>query len=389
LMHIALVHNYYQERGGEDAVFEGEFELLRGKGHSVDRFTIHNDAIADRGGVALALDTLWSRSSYRRLRASFRVSRPDVVHVHNTFPLISPAVYYAAKAERAAVVQTLHNYRLICPAALLSRRGATCDLCVGKMVPWPAVQHACYRGSRAASAVTATMLLVHRLAGTYDREVDRYIALTEFGKAQFVAGGLNGAKISVTPNFVARDPGVGRGDGGYAVYVGRLSEEKGIHDLLAAWRHVGSLLPLRIIGDGPLSAHVRATSAEIPGTTVVGRLGADEVAAELQGAKALMFPTQVYEGLPMAIIEAFAVGTPVVASRIGASEEVVEHGRTGLLVAPHDPAQLAAAARWVADHDDELTPMRRAARGEYEQKYSPDAHYRQLMTIYAQAMAVT
>src|SRR5581483_9761958 len=194
-----------------------------------------------------AARTVWSRPAYRVLRELLRAHRPAVAHFHNTFPLISPAAYYACRAERVPVVQTLHNFRLLCPNALFFRDGRVCEDCLGKAVPWPGVAHKCYRGSRSASAAVCTMLTVHRALGTWHTAVDRFIALTDASRRKFVAGGLPADKIAVKANFVDPDPGPGTGAGGYGVFVGRLSAEKGVGTLLKAWQQLGRDVPLKIV----------------------------------------------------------------------------------------------------------------------------------------------
>ncbi len=384
-MNVVLVHNFYQQPGGEDQVFAAEAALLEAHGHQVTRYTVHNDAVAEMGSFALALATVWNGAQYRALRDLFRSVGPDVVHVHNTLPLVSPAVYDAAQAEGAAVVQTLHNYRMICPSALLFRDEAPCELCVGKTFAWPGVVHACYRGSRAATAVVATSLAAHRLRGTYERGIDRYVALTEFARERFVAGGLPADRIVVKPNFLATDPGPGDGVGGYALFVGRLSPEKGLRVLQAAWREIGGAMPLRVIGDGPLGEEVAAWAASSEGVTWLGRRSSAEVREAMKGAALLVVPSTWYEGLPMTIVEALAVGTPVVASRLGALESLVDDGRTGRTFDPGDGASLAAAVLWAVDHPKALRAMRVAARQEYERRYTAEANHAQLMQVYRDA----
>ena len=359
--------------------------MLEAHGHAVTRYAVHNDAVDGMGRLALAKATVWNGEQYRELRALFREVRPDVVHVHNTLPLVSPAVYYAAQAEGAAVVQTLHNYRLSCVNGLLFRDGHVCEDCLGRLAPWPGVLHGCYRGSRAASAAVAAMVGYHKLRGTYREQVDAYIALTDFAREKFVAAGLPAQKLVVKPNFVDPDPGVGGGRGGYALFVGRLSEEKGLGTLLAAWQRVGARLPLRIVGDGPLAARV-AEAAEGGQVTWLGRQERESVLALMREATVLVFPSVWYEGFPMTLAEAMATGTPVLASDIGGIAELVEHGRTGLLFAPGDPEALADAVVWAISHPTELAAMRRAARAEYEAKYTAEANYRQLMAIYKRAL---
>ena len=384
-MNVTLIHNHYQQPGGEDKVFAAEATLLESHGHTVTRYTVHNDAIDDIGRFTLAKSTMWNSDQYRKMRTLFREARPDVVHVHNTLPLISPAVYYAAKAEGAAVVQTLHNYRMICPSGLLFRDDQPCERCVGKRVAWPGVVHACYRGDHAASSVVAAMLSAHWACGTYRRKVDRYIALTKFAKAKFVEGSVPSERVVVKPNFLPSDPGVGSGEGGYALFVGRLSQEKGLRVLLDAWRHVGARLPLRIVGDGPLADEVRTAAASMEGVSMLGQLPPAQVIDEMKSAMVLVVPSLWYEGFPMSIAEAFAVGTPAIVSKLGSLAEIVAHRRTGLHFSPREPFALANAIFSAIEDPENLHRMRFNARKDYEQMYSADRNYHALVDIYLQA----
>jgi glycosyltransferase involved in cell wall biosynthesis len=300
---------------------------------------------------------------------------------------MSPAAYYAARREDAAVVQTLHNYRLICPSAVLFRDGHVCEECVGKHVPWPGVMHGCYRGSRPATAAVAAMLTVHGAAHTYDRAVDRYIALTEFSRQKFIAGGLPGERIAVKPNFVAPDPGPGAGDGRYALYVGTLVPGKGVETMLRAWEIVGHGLPLKIVGDGELGARVRDAASANPAIQWLGRRKLPEVYALMGRATCLVFPSLWYENMPKTIVEAYAKGTPVVASKIGAMVDLIDHGRTGLHFTPGDPQDLAAQVRRLVAEQDEYPRRRGEARRAYEAKFTPQANYEVLSRVYHEAVA--
>lgn len=387
-MRIVLCHNYYQQPGGEDAVFADEAALLERHGHDVLRFTVHNDEIKALKKVPLALATMWNRKLGARLESIVRDHRADLVHFHNTFPLISPSGYRAASRAGAAVVQTLHNYRLLCPAATLFRDGQVCTECVGKRVPWPAVSHGCYRDSRVTSAVVATMIGGHTALGTWSRSVDRFIALTHFARGQFIAGGLPAKKLSVKSNFVDPVPEPGAGDGNYAVFVGRLSPEKGLRTLLDAWRIVGAQLPLKVVGSGPLDNEVAAAAVSIPGVTFLGQRSRSEVDLLLKDATCLVFPSLWYEGFPKTILEAFGHGTPVIASRLGSMAEIIAHGRTGWLF----PAGNAdALARSVLERckGASLTDMRSRARTEFLTNYTAETNYHQLMTIYDDALATS
>ncbi|MCA9245771.1 MAG: glycosyltransferase family 4 protein [Planctomycetales bacterium] len=385
-MKILLCHNYYQQPGGEDQVFADESRLLEARGHQVVQYTRHNDEVASAGRMGTALRTIWSGPSYGELKRIIRRERPQIVHFTNTFPLISPAAYYAAQAAGAKVVQSLHNYRLLCPSGLLLRDGQACEECLAKRIAWPAVRHGCYRG-KSGSAVVAAMLAGHRAMGTWTSAVDRYIALTRFARAKFIAGGLPERKISLKPNFVDPDPGPGDGADGYAIFVGRLSEEKGIDTLLAACHRLESPTELRIIGDGPLRDQVEAACARDVRIRWLGRRPIEQVLEAIGRASLLVFPSNCYETFGRTIAEAFAKGTPVIASDLGAAAELVTPGLTGATFAVGNPEALAGAVAAAQSDPERLAAMRGAARREYEQHYTPDANYEMLMAIYSSVLA--
>jgi glycosyltransferase involved in cell wall biosynthesis len=385
-MKVLAVHNRYQRPGGEDQVFVDETALLETRNHHVLRYEVHNDQVKQLNRLTLAKDTVWNTSAYRELGALIRRERPDVVHFHNTLPLVSPAGYYAAKAEGVPVIQTLHNYRLLCPVALFFRDGRVCEDCMGKAVPWPGVVHRCYRGSRTASGVIATMLTVHRALRTWTEMVDVYVALTEFARNKFIEGGLPAGKIVVKPNFVAPDPGRGQGGGGYALFVGRLAPEKGTETMLAAWDRLGTRIPLKIVGDGPLRDRVVEATARQSNVEWLGHRPMEDVHALMGKADMLVFPSQWYETFGRVAAEAFATGTPVIAANIGAVAEFVEHGRTGLKFRPGDPEDLVTQVEWALSHSAELRNMREEVRAEFEAKYTAERNYRALMEIYEAAL---
>lgn len=386
-MKVLLLHNYYQQPGGEDQVFASEAGLLRAYGHRIEQFVVRNHLIVKMNPLATAKATLWNGSIYRQLRGLVREMRPDAAHFHNTFPLISPAAYYAAKAEGIPVVQTLHNYRLLCPSAVFFREGQICERCKGKTVPWPGIAHACYRGSRAASAGVAAMLTLHRAMSTWTRKVDMYVALTEFARKKFLEGELPADRIVVKPNFVSPDPGTGAGGGRYALFVGRLSPEKGIGPLITAWKRLSERMPLKIVGDGPLASSVGDAARSMTDVEWLGRRPPPEVYDLMGNAACLIVPSECYETFGRVVIEAYAKGTPVIASNIGAIAELVKHGRTGLLFTAGDSEDLAAKVEWACTHPEELAAMRREARAEYETKYTAERNYQMLMEIYRTAIA--
>lgn len=382
-MRILSIHNNYQIRGGEDESRELEERLLQNMGHEVEVYQENNDRVPTINGVNLALRTVWSTEAYNIVKQKLRDKAFDLVHVQNFFPLISPSVYYAAQAKGVPVVQTLRNYRLLCPNGLFYRDGKVCVDCLGKAIPYPGVQHSCYRDSLAASSVTATMLTVHRAMQTWQEKVDLYITLSQFAREKFIEGGFPAEKIVVKPNFVDPDPGVGTGLGGYALFVGRLSPEKGLDTLLAAWEQLKNPMPLKIVGDGPLAGEVAKAAEKSPKIEWLGRKSMAEVYALMGEAMVLIFPSKWYETFGRVAVEAFAKGTPVIAANIGAIAELVEQGRTGLRFQPGNAADLAAQVEWVLQHQQEWELMRQQARAEYEAKYTAKQNYRRLMDIYA------
>ena len=384
---IVAVHNRYLLPGGEDEVFAAETALLERNGHCVIRYAISNEQVKERGRIGLALGAVWSGDSYRRLRRLFRDSGAGIAHFHNIVPQISPAGYYAARAEGLAVVQTLHNFRLVCPVGTFFRDGRVCEDCLGKHVAWPGILHGCYRSSRAATATVATMLAVHGAAGTWNRKVDLYLALTEFGKRKMIAAGLPEERIVVKPNFVATDQGVGTGSGGYALYAGRLSPEKGIRPLLEAWERHRPKLELCILGDGPLAEDVRAAVGRVPAIRWLGWRSREDVERAFREAIVLVMPSLWYEGFPMTVIEAYAAGLPVVASNIGSLADIVADGRTGRLVPPGDAAALARAVEEIAVSPALLDRLKSGARAEYLARYTADRNYSLLMDSYQMALA--
>jgi glycosyltransferase involved in cell wall biosynthesis len=385
---ILVVHNRYQRPGGEDVVFDAEAALLRAHGHQVSQYVEDNAEIGYLNRPRVAVDTIWSRRAGRRLRSLMAEHTPDLVHFHNTFPLISPAAYVTCRRAGLPVVQTLHNYRLICPNALLFRDGHPCEECVPRAgAAWPGVLHACYRSSRPQTAVVAAMLAVHRLRRTWSQDVTIYIALTNFAREKFIAGGLPAAKIAVKPNFVAPDPGVVPAEKGCFLFVGRLSEEKGIRTLLRTWARGNVRVPLRIVGAGPLEGVVREAADGSEFISYLGPLERAAVFQHMRSAHALVFPSEWYEALPVTILEAFACGLPVIAADRGAAGEIVRHAHTGLLFTPGDDHALEAQLSWAGRHPDELRAMSLAARQEYEAKYTAAANYGQLLQIYRRAIA--
>jgi glycosyltransferase involved in cell wall biosynthesis len=389
-MRILLVHNYYQQRGGEDAVFEAEADLLEGRGHQVCRHTFHNREISAEGGpfsrLKLAGTTVWSRGAASRIRACIQHFRPDIAHFHNTFPLISPAAFAACQAEQVPVVNTLHNFRLLCSNAQFFRDNQVCEDCLGRVFGWPGIWHACYRNSHKMSAVVATMQSVGWLRGSWTRHVNRFIALSDFGRRKFEQGGLPTELIAVKPNFLDPDPGYRPGGGGYALYVGRLTAEKGIEVLLDAWRQFDCGMPLHIFGDGPMAREVQAASEEREDILWFGSRSLPEVLESMGNAEVLVVPSLWYEGMPRTIIESLSVGTPVIASRVGSVPETITNRQSGMLFETGNSSALASAVKEVLMRD--TTVSRESARNEYLSRFTADINYHQLIDIYDAVLGI-
>jgi glycosyltransferase involved in cell wall biosynthesis len=403
-MKIILVHNSYQQPGGEDVVFDLERQLLERGGHQVVVYRRSNLEIEGSPALrwpAVAVNTVWSTDTRQAFAKILAREKPQLVHVHNIFVMVSPSIYSACKEARIPVVQTLHNYRLLCPASNFFRDGKVCEECM-KHSLWRAVRYGCYRGSRPATAAVALTLAVHRLVHTWEHNVDCYIALTDFALKKFVEAGFPAEKIVVKPNFVHPDPNPDGGPGAaselrrpvqreYALFVGRLSPDERVRTLLGAWEHARCRIPLVIVGGGSQRAELEAQAVQRGLTSVrfLGHLSRDQTFTAIKGARFLIFPSEWYETFGLSIVEAFACGVPVISSRLGAMEEIVDDGRTGLHFTSGDPEDLAAKVEWAWTHPREMEAMGRAARGEYEAKYTAERNYPVLMEIYKRAIAAS
>lgn len=389
-MKILLIHNYYKMSGGEDEVFQRERRLLESAGHKVVEYIRDNEEIDDYGlwqTITLAARTTWAWDSHRYLGDLLAREKPDLAHFHNTFPLISPSAYYACSSAGVPVIQTLHNPRLMCPAGTLSRDGKPCEECVGTGFPWPAVRHACYQDSHAKSAISGSMLTAHRWIGTWRSKVDRYIVSTKFYQRKFAEAGIPANRISFKPHFVETDPGVRSAPGDYALFIGRLSPEKGVLTLLKAWECLNHI-PLYIRGDGPLAGAVaEVANSEGSLVTVVPRLSSRDLFQLIKGARFLVWPSEgFYETFGLVAIEAFGCGVPVVASKSGAMDEMVSDGHTGIQFRPTDASDLAEKVAWAWSHPEVVEWMGKNARIEFEAKYTSKKNIDALEQIYQQVL---
>jgi glycosyltransferase involved in cell wall biosynthesis len=385
-MRVLILHNRYQLSGGEDTVVAQELNMLRERGHDAELLQLDNDDIQGLlSQIQTAVNSVYSQKSYELLRASLREKKPDVVHVHNFFPKFSPSVYAACTDSGVPVVQTLHNFRIICPGALLFRDGHVCQDCVGRIVAWPAVLHGCYRQSRVGTAVVSAGIAFHHLRGTWKDSVTRYIALTEFSRDQFIAGGLPASKIIVKPNSVD-DPGVGAHDQKFLLFAGRLTPEKGVRFLLDAVSRNLLPLPLKIVGTGPLSDEVAALSAAGK-VHWLEQCSRAEVIRLMKAASCLLFPSLWFEGMPMVLVESFATGLPVIGSNLGSMSQLIKHEQTGLLFEPGNTQALVDSLNRLVSDEALLSKMQQNARSEYLEQFETEANACRLLQIYEQAIA--
>jgi glycosyltransferase involved in cell wall biosynthesis len=387
-MKILTIHNRYKYRGGEDESREAEDTLLAAKGNEIRQILFDNAQINARNALKVGLQATWSHQSYVRVRDYIKHWRPDILDVHNFFPLASPSVYYAARRLGVPVVQTLHNYRILCPGANFYRNGAVCEDCTGRLFPWPGIVHQCYRGSALQTSAVALMTASHRLMRTWDRTVSFFFVLSEFAKRKFVENGIAESKIVVKPNFVV-DPGQTGGGGDEFLYAGRLSPEKGIRTLLRGI--AGTRSPnarFRIVGDGPLEPEVREAAFKDARITYDGRLPLARVMDLMAGSRAVIVPSECYETFGRAAAEAFAAGTPVICSDTGAVAEIVDDGLTGFHFRSGDGADLGRIIDQICADPDVPASMRKLARATYEARYTAERGYTLIMGAYERAIAV-
>lgn len=384
-MKILMLHNRYLLPGGEDQATLADAALLRDHGHEVELLVEDNRRVEQLGKLRTGARTVWSPEAYRRINEKLRTGHFDILHVQNFFPLWSPSVYYAASRNGVPVVQTLHNYRLMCANSLLFRDQHVCEECIGRLFPWPAILHACYRNNRAASAAVAGLISAHRLAGTWRKRVAIYIAVSDFTRDKYIAGGMAAERIVVKPNFIHPTPLPGAGGGGYALFVGRLSPEKGIATMLEAWKSARTVVPLKIVGEGPLADLVITVGKAESGIEYLGPKSLPEVMDLMRSAEFLVFPSEWYETMGRTIMEAFAVGTPVVASRIGPPASMIIPGETGFHFQPGNVAELRERVEWCSSHRAELRAMRGKARQAFEANYTGAANAEILLKAYGMA----
>jgi glycosyltransferase involved in cell wall biosynthesis len=380
---ILIAHNRYQQRGGEDTVVAAESELLRSHGHEVSRLDVDNDHIQSTlTRITASLGSFYSHHGHRLMQQAIQRHRPDIVHVHNYFPTLSPSAFYACAEAGVPVVHSLHNYRLICASAALFRDGAVCEECVSSRSTLPGIRHACYRSSHIGSAVVGMSMAIHGRVGTWSEKISAFIALTSFAADKLGSYRLPREKIFVKPNFTI-DRGVGDGSGSYALFVGRLSPEKGIKTLIEADATGGLCMNVVILGDGPMRDEL-LRAAERPGSRLIwkGFVEPNQIFEYMRSARVLIWPSLCYEGGSMVLIEALSFGLPVIGADLGHGASLILHQETGLLYHAGDHHALAAALAGYVQKPEDEQYMRQGARAHYLAIYTPEKNYQRLIEIY-------
>ena len=380
-LRILMLHNRYRIVGGEDVSTDAQVDLLRSAGHEVVLLEDTNERVDELGMLRTAATAIWSGSSRKRVGEVLAGSAFDVVHVQNFFPLFSPSVYYAAHDHAVPVVQSLRNFRMLCPEGMLHRDGKVCADCVGKTFAWPAVAHRCYRDSARGSAVVAAMSTGHRWAGTWSRRVARYVAPSEYTREVYELAGWDSTKIEVIPNFVHPEPTVGGGTGDYALFIGRLARVKGIDTLLQAWTGGALTTPLRIVGDGPMRADVEAVAASHDHIAYLGQVEQPRLSALMGDAKFVVVPTRGIESFGRVVVEAMATGTPAIVADHAGLRETMLGSPSGLRFPPGDATALVASVHSLLASGD-MQQMRVAARRDYEERFSGEVALRRWVDLY-------
>lgn len=392
-MRILILHNYYgsESPSGENIVVDKEVKMLREYGHSVKLYSRSSDEIRNIkyfGKIIGASATPWNPFSAQKVSKVIKDFQPDIVHAHNTFPLLSPSVFHAI-GNKAAKVLTLHNYRLLCSSGIPLRNGEVCLDCVKNRSIMPSLMHGCYRNSRIATIPIATKIGLHRLIGTWHKKIDAFIVLSDIQKKVMTEGGLPEKKIHIKPNFTNKPktfiPFKDRKN--QVLFVGRLSKEKGVQTLISAWKKWGHKAPkLIIIGDGPDRKYLENLANGLP-ISFLGKKNHNKVEHELSSSRLLIVPSEWMEIFGLVVIEAFSVGTPAAVSNLGALPSLVQNGKNGVIFESGNISSLLSSIQPILSDNIMLEKLSINAKETFEVKFNQKTNYNNLINIYKNALS--
>lgn len=390
-MKILQIHNYYKNKGGECAVVHAEKKLLEQHGNTVIQFVEDSADIGNYSLVKKATSLLqipYNVSIRSQLLAMIRENRPDVAHVHNVFPLVTPSIYHALKQYNIPVVQTIHNFRMLCPNGLFFTQGQICESCTTNGFI-AAVKKKCMHDSYVISGLYSSALWFAWKTGNFPYNINRYIVFNNFTAKRLVTGGVPHDRIIIGKNFIDSFVEEPSNKEQYVLYIGRLSREKGIETLLNAFPSHRTLA-LKIAGTGPMQEDIEKYVENNPSKKIelLGFVRGPIKENLLQKAICSIVPSECYENAPLSIIESFASATPVIASRIGGLPEMIEDGKTGLLFPPGDVSGLANAILLLADNPAIASSMATDALNYAKAHYTPEQHYQHLLKSYSEASRV-
>lgn len=386
-MRILIIHNYYKRPGGEDFVVDNEKTMLSKNGHQVFTMFKYNtiDLKSFLSKIRLIFRTHANKYSQKEVLSKIEEVQPDIVHVHNFFPLFSPSLFKACHDANVPVVLTLHNYRLLYPNGLMLKRNNELDHRTIKGSAFITIKDRVYRNSWLQTAVLAHFIEYNKKRNFWNKYVSQFICLTEFSKNIFEEWGLNPQKISVKPNFMEDKRILVDKCNDQFLFVGRLSQEKGILDLVHSWIEAKIKPDLSIIGDGPLADKIELLTRTVPNIHYLGKKSSNEVNEILANSRALVFPSIWYEGFPMTILEALCQGKPVVTTSIGSQSAIIKNGYNGLHYHIDDIVSLQTAVQ-IMGNDEKYEQMCKNARLSFQENFCESINYKQLMEVYRTAL---
>lgn len=385
---VLVLHNYTKgfATGGEAHVFEDEAKLLESNGHVIHRLFISNSHGTEVGimrKVEYFLKSPWSDYGYKLVKSELKKFKPDIAHAHNFFFIFSPKIFLAFWEEKIPIVVTLHNYRLVVPCSQMIYKGKPCEICLGKN-PWRIIFKRCYKNSFFASLFRYRFYYRSQKRHNWWSFIDKFITLSNKGREILVKGGLPANKILVKPNFI-HDPRPKENSKGYgALYIGMITEEKGLRELVVEWQEIK--YPLKIIGSGPIREEL-ITINKNSDVKLVGLLTREKVMEELGKCAFVVVPSKWHEAFGLVNIEAFSMGKPVIASRKGAMLDIIEDGKNGIFFDISIKGDLKEKVKSLIDDNDLLNQMSVNSRNSYLKHYSPNVNYKKLIDIYYQVLA--